>query len=166
MLRWILVLAIILINPFCDLPDAAAEGDSLVADDIYSQPLTFREKPPGFREKPIQWTNEPRSFRENPIQWRPEPIGFREKPIPQLDEPRNKEENPWNFIEKDSITVANLAPELKTTREDHLLANNSLALRVEPEGYEKTRISENFEEKNPGYRSINPPNKVRLQDFQ
>lgn len=144
----------------------AADDDSAVARNLYTKPLTHRETPPGYRNKPIQYTPEPRGFRDNPLNWTAQPLGYREKPIPQLDEPRNGYENPFNFVTRDAIPVANLDESLKTPRDQVLTANADPDLRIATTSSEETRLEGKVQPRNPGYKGINPPNKARLQNFQ
>lgn len=144
----------------------AAEEDSVIARNLYTKPLTHRETPPGYRNKPIQYVPEPNGFRDNPRNWSPQPIGYREKPIPQLDEPRNGYENPFNFVTRDSIPVANLDESLKTSRDQVRNYNLDPDLRIPKTSSEETRLQGKVRPRNPGYKGINPPSKARLQSFQ
>lgn len=144
----------------------AADDDSVVARNLYTKPLTHRETPPGYRNKPIQYNPEPRGFRDNPYNWSVQPRGYREKPIPQLDEPRNGSENPFGFVSRDSIPVANLDETLKTPRDQHISATLDPDLRIPTTGSEETMLQGEVLPLNPGYKGINPPSKARLQDFQ
>ena len=147
-------------------PAFAAEDDSVIARNLYTKPLTHRETPPGYRNKPIQYTPEPNGFRDNPRNWSTQPIGYREKPIPQLDEPRNGNENPFNFVARDSITVANLDESLKTPRDQVRNYNLDADLKIPTTTFEETSLADNVHPRNPGYKGINPPSKARLQSFQ
>lgn len=134
-----------------------ANDDTRIASRLFSDNLTSRDLPLGYREKPIQWRPEPVGFREKPIQWRAEPIGFRETPIPQLLEPRNGRENPPNFTERDSIVQSNLDPKLQMAHEDRLQFNNWPHLKIERTGTENSRITESLSERYQGYPDVNPP---------
>lgn len=148
------------------VPARAADEDSAVARNLYNKPLTYRETAPGYRNKPMQYTAEPIGFRDNPPNWTVQPIGYREKPIPQLDEPRNGSENPFNFVTRDAITVANLDESLKTPRDQHIVATTDPDLKISTTGPEETRLQGKIQPRNPGYKGINPPSKARLQSFQ
>ncbi len=147
-------------------PGFAADEDSAVARNLYVKPLTHRESPPGYRNKPLQYNPEPRGFRDNPRHWSLQPLGYREKPIPQLDEPRNGAENPYNFVSRDAITVANTDEALKTPPDQLIIANLDPDLRIPTTSAEETILEDKVEARNPGYKGINPPSKARLQNFQ
>ena len=147
-------------------PAGAADEDSAIARNLYSKPLTHRESAPGYRNKPMQYTAEPIGFRDNPPNWTVQPMGYREKPIPQLDEPQNGSENPFNFVTRDAIPVANLDESLKTPRDQHIVATTDPDLKISTTGSEETRLQGKVQPRNPGYKGINPPSKARLQSFQ
>ena len=151
---------------FSSVPASAADEDSVIAKNLYTKPLTHREAPPGFRNKPIQYVTEPNGFRDNPPSWTAQPLGYMEKPITQLEEPRNGFENPFNFVSRDATPVANLDEDLKTPRDLHPAANANPDLKIPIAGSEETGVAGKIEPRNPGYKGINPPSKVRLQSFQ
>ncbi len=143
-----------------------ADEDSLIARNLYTKPLTYRESPPGYRNKPAQYTPEPIGFRDNPRNWALQPMGYEEKPLPQLDEPRNGLENPFTFVPRDGILVANLDESLKSTQDQLPSFNGNPDLRATAPGVEESVLQDDIESRNPGYAGINPPSKVRLQKFQ
>jgi hypothetical protein len=143
-----------------------AEEDSMIARNLYSKPLTYRETPPGYRNKPRQHTPEPIGFRDNPLNWSLQPMGYEEKPLPQLDEPRNGYENPFNFVSRDGILVANLDESLKSTQDQLPSFNGDPDLRITAPGVEESVLQDDIKSRNPGYAGVNPPSKARLQKFQ
>lgn len=144
----------------------AADDDSVIARNLYTKPLTHREAPPGYRNKPMQYTPEPIGFKDNPPNWSVQPMGYEEKPLTQLDEPRNGYENPFNFVTRDAIPVANLDEALKTPRDQHVSATTDPDFKITTTGSEETQLQGKVTPRNPGYKGINPPSKARLQSFQ
>lgn len=146
----------------------AADSDSVIADRLYTKPLTYvGENTRNFMDNPRNHTREPRNFRDNPIQWRETPIGYRETPIPQLAEPRNGLEDPPRFTERDAIVQSNPDPEFVVEKEVFPLNNNrDDVLRIETQDSDGTRIKNNFSSREQGYSSQKSPIQARLKDFQ
>ena len=135
-------LLILLMFAGLSVPSVFAEEkqESVLLNNIYPFPLTYREKPMGFSETPYGYQDPPLGFREKSNNAIDVPLGFREKPADQLDAPRGFSENPRNFIEKDSHPQANQDPENQLDAVTHSAANNDPLIRVSIEDDPKTKL--------------------------
>ncbi len=108
-------------------------ADSLLANKISDQPFSYREEPPGYRDRMPTARETPPGFRTRIPQQLDEPLNAVDK-IPGSSElPPNHRENPPNFMEKDSIWNVNNDPSTRISIEEHPGANLSDDLRLTSE---------------------------------
>ena len=138
--------AVFLILLAVSVPAGAAEKketDSVISKNLYSFPLTYVEKPAGYRPEPPGYQEKPAGYREAPPGNQEKPAGYRETLPGYLETPPGFSPTPPDFIEKDSHPQVNKNEEFAVTPDTHPSKNSNADWKLTQENHPRA-------EKEPG----------------